>query len=95
MAAVVILRDAYGRAAGAKMLDAPLMGVAVNGLATVINLVWGVMLVRRGRDWRSPALVADGKHVLADVFTSGGVLIGLGLATPPGGRSSIRSSPWW
>ncbi|KMO15450.1 cation diffusion facilitator family transporter [Methylobacterium platani] len=84
VAAVVILRDAYDALQAPKMLDAPLMGVAVNGLATVINLVWGVMLVRRGRDWRSPALVADGKHVLADVFTSGGVLIGLGLATATG-----------
>ncbi|AWN52333.1 cation diffusion facilitator family transporter [Methylobacterium sp. 17Sr1-1] len=84
VAAVVILRDAYDAIQAPKMLDAPLAGVAVNGLATVINLVWGVMLVRRGRDWRSPALVADGKHVLADVFTSGGVLIGLGLATATG-----------
>ncbi|MET7244320.1 cation diffusion facilitator family transporter [Methylobacterium sp. EM32] len=84
VAAVVILRDAYDALQAPKMLDAPLAGVAVNGLATVINLVWGVMLVRRGRDWRSPALVADGKHVLADVVTSGGVLIGLGLATATG-----------
>ncbi len=84
VAAVVILRDAYDAILAPKTLDAPLIGVAVNGLATVINLVWGMMLVRRGRDWRSPALVADGKHVLADVFTSGGVLIGLGLATATG-----------
>ncbi len=84
VAAVVILRDAYEAVLAPKPLDAPLVGVAVNGVATVINLVWGMMLVRRGRDWRSPALVADGKHVLADVFTSGGVLIGLGLATATG-----------
>ncbi|BAQ44234.1 cation diffusion facilitator family transporter [Methylobacterium aquaticum] len=84
VAAIVILRDAYDALQAPKTLDAPLVGVAVNGLATVINLVWGLMLVRRGRDWRSPALVADGKHVLADVFTSGGVLIGLGLAAATG-----------
>ncbi|BCM85942.1 cadmium transporter [Methylobacterium indicum] len=84
VAAIVILRDAYDALQAPKTLDAPLIGVAVNGVATAINLVWGVMLVRRGRAWRSPALVADGKHVLADVFTSGGVLIGLGLATATG-----------
>ncbi len=84
VAAVVILRDAYDAVLAPKTLDAPLVGVAVNGVATIINLVWGMMLVRRGRDWRSPALVADGKHVLADVFTSGGVLIGVGLATATG-----------
>ena len=32
-----------------------------------------------GRRWRSPALVADGRHLLSDVATSIGVLIGLGL----------------
>ncbi|TGD94763.1 cation diffusion facilitator family transporter [Methylobacterium nonmethylotrophicum] len=84
VAAVMILRDAYGALQDLKPIDAPLVGVAVNGVATVINLVWGVMLMRRGRDWRSPALVADGKHVLADVVTSGGVLLGLGLATLTG-----------
>ncbi len=84
VAAVVILRDAYDAVLAPKTLDAPLVGVAVNGVATIINLVWGMMLVRRGRDWRSPALVADGKHVLADVFTSGGVLMGVGLATATG-----------
>ncbi|KMO38763.1 cadmium transporter [Methylobacterium variabile] len=84
VAAVMILREAYDALQAPKALDAPLIGVAVNGVATVINLVWGVMLMRRGRELRSPALVADGKHVLADVVTSAGVLAGLGLVTATG-----------
>jgi cation diffusion facilitator family transporter len=35
--------------------------------------------VRTGRRYASLTLVADGQHVLADVWTSGGVIIGLGL----------------
>ena len=33
---------------------------------------------------RSPALVADGKHLLADVVTSVGVIVGVGLAVLTG-----------
>ncbi|MEH3146048.1 MAG: cation diffusion facilitator family transporter [Methylobacterium frigidaeris] len=81
VAAVMILRDAYEAALAPKAIDMPLLGIAVNGLATVVNAVWGWMLLTRGRLWRSPALVADGRHVMADVVTSVGVLAGLGLVT--------------
>ncbi|MGY2049854.1 cation diffusion facilitator family transporter [Methylobacterium sp. JK268] len=84
VAAVMILRDAYEAYLHPKPIDMPLIGVAVNGLATVINGVWGWMLLRRGRDWRSPALVADGRHVISDVVTSLGVLAGVGLTAATG-----------
>ncbi|GJD53534.1 Ferrous-iron efflux pump FieF [Methylobacterium crusticola] len=84
VAAVLILRDAYGVLQAPRALEMPLLGVAVNGLATVINAVWGSMLLKRGRAWRSPALIADGRHVMADVVTSAGVLAGLGLAAATG-----------
>ncbi len=47
--------------------------------ASVINLILGLMLVRIGRKTESLPLIADGKHVLTDVYTSGGMLIGLML----------------
>ncbi len=47
--------------------------------ATVVNLVLGLALVRIGRQTESLPLIADGKHVLTDVYTSGGMLIGLFL----------------
>lgn len=43
----------------------------------IVNLILGWFLVRTGRSTRSLALVADGKHVLTDVCTSAGVLLGL------------------
>ncbi len=45
----------------------------------IVNLILGVFLVRVGKRTQSLTLTADGKHVLADVYTSGGVLIGLFL----------------
>jgi cation diffusion facilitator family transporter len=45
-----------------------------------VNLVLGIVLVRAGKRTQSLTLTADGKHVLTDVYTTGGVLVGLGLA---------------
>lgn len=55
-------------------LDAGLLMIA--GL-TVANGLLGAWLVRTGRRTRSLALEADGHHLLTDVFTSVGVLVGL------------------
>jgi len=43
------------------------------------NLVLGLTLLRTGRRTKSLVLEADGKHLLTDVFTSGSVLLGLGI----------------
>ena len=42
------------------------------------------MLIVQGRRQRSPALVADGHHLLSDVVSSGGVVIGVLLAVVTG-----------
>lgn len=55
------------------------IGLWLVAAAAVINLALGLHLLRIGRLTRSALLVADGQHVLSDVWTSGGVLIGLGL----------------
>lgn len=47
--------------------------------ATVFNLVTGLYLLHIGRKNKSEALTASGKHVLADVLTTVGVFISLGL----------------
>lgn len=46
---------------------------------SAINLLLGAGLVMVGKRTQSLVLVADGKHVLTDVYTSLGVLLGLGL----------------
>ena len=84
VAALLILKEAYGGVMAPKPIDAPVLGLAVNAVATAINAAWGTALLRWGRRWRSPALQADGRHVMADVVTSGGVLAGIALVAATG-----------
>ena len=84
LAAIAILREAYFAYMSPRPLDAPVMGLVVNGVASVLNALWCWLLIDRGKRWRSPALVADGKHLLADVVTSIGVLVGVGLVALTG-----------
>ncbi|CAM2878065.1 MULTISPECIES: cation diffusion facilitator family transporter [Methylobacterium] len=77
VAAVLILREAYFGLLAPKPLDAPAVGLAINLGAGAINAAWAWALMRWGRAWRSPALIADARHVFADVVTSCGVLAGV------------------
>ncbi|MDE4132909.1 cation diffusion facilitator family transporter [Phaeobacter sp. QD34_3] len=55
-------------------------GLWINAGAMVANLLWARVLIGRGGVLKSPALVAGGRHLMSDVWTSAGVLVGLGLA---------------
>ena len=59
-------------------------GIAMNLAAAVINGAWAKYLMSYGKTARSPALVADGKHLLTDVFSSIGVLAGVVLVLATG-----------
>ena len=80
VAALLIVNEAIGGLMAPKRIDAPVLGLAVNGSAAIINAIWAAALLRIGRRHRSPALMADGHHILSDVVTSVGVIAGLGLA---------------
>src|SRR4051794_3859687 len=84
LAALAIAREAYLGFLHPKPPDAPALGLAVNAAASVINGFWSWLLIRLGRRWRSLALVADGRHVLTDVYTSAGVLLGVALVALTG-----------
>lgn len=49
----------------------------ISVVASVINGLVGVVLLRAGRRHSSLTLVADGKHLLTDVVTSAGVVVGV------------------
>ncbi len=53
------------------------IGLGLLLLASSINLGLGLGLIHVGQKTHSITLVADGRHILTDVYTSGGVLIGL------------------
>ncbi|MGO8954293.1 MAG: cation diffusion facilitator family transporter [Rhodomicrobium sp.] len=77
VAALAIFREAAMHFFQPRAIEAPGLGVAVNMAASAINAVWGLRLIRIGRRERSPALDADGRHVLADAVASVGVVIGV------------------
>lgn len=56
------------------------IGLAVSVMATMLNLGVGLLLVRAGKRQNSIALLADGKHLLTDVWTTSGVVLGVGCA---------------
>lgn len=56
------------------------IGLLVSGLATAINLGVGLLLVYAGKKQDSIALIADGKHLLTDVWTTVGVVVGVACA---------------
>lgn len=60
------------------------IGLIVSTLASVLNLVVARVLITVGRDDRSLVLEADGKHLMADVWTSVGVVVGVGLVAITG-----------
>ncbi|SIS87942.1 cation diffusion facilitator family transporter [Paracoccus saliphilus] len=84
LAALLIMREAYLGFRNPPELDAPFTGMAINAMAGVMNAIWCRVLISRGGRLKSPALVADGKHLLTDVITSGAVLLGVALAVMTG-----------
>lgn len=55
------------------------IGLVLLASTGVINLIFGFYLRRLGRVKHSAALEASGSHLLADFWTTAGVVIGLGL----------------
>jgi len=55
------------------------MGLLAAVGASLINLVVSIILVKNGKKHNSITLEADGKHLMTDVLTSGGVLLGVVL----------------
>lgn len=88
-AAIFVAALSIGWVAADRLLDpVPLEGVGV-GLAValgaaLVNLVVGGLLLRTGRQRRSIALEADGRHLLTDVWTSVGVVVGVGAVALTG-----------
>jgi cation diffusion facilitator family transporter len=79
---ILIAAASIAAAAIMRLLDpAPLhavgAGVAVSAAAGVLNLVVALLLIRVGREQRSITLEADGRHLMTDVWTSVGVIVGV------------------
>jgi len=79
VAAVAIIAGAINRFINPVPLESLGIGVVLATLASILNLGTGLLLIRAGRRHRSITLEADGRHLITDVWTSVGVLLGLAV----------------
>ena len=84
VAAALIIVSAVNRLLHPQELESLGIGLAITLLATAVNGAVGWLLIRVGGRHRSATLVADGKHLMTDVWTSVGVVVGVGLVAVTG-----------
>jgi cation diffusion facilitator family transporter len=77
IAAVWIGATAWGRLVDPQPLQNVGLGLSVTLVAAALNGGVALVLLRAGRRLRSITLRADAQHLLTDVWTSGGVVIGI------------------
>jgi cation diffusion facilitator family transporter len=79
VAAAGIIWAAIPRLAHPQPLDMPFAGLGLTVLASAINFAVATILIRKGREHDSITLEADGRHLMTDVWTSAGVIVGVAL----------------
>jgi cation diffusion facilitator family transporter len=79
VAAFSIGYTAINRLLHPQALEAVGVGLLVSVVASLINLFAARELLKAGREFNSITLEADAKHLMTDVWTSVGVIIGVGL----------------
>lgn len=84
VAALIIVVTAAERFINPREIEQLGWGLAISTGASVLNGVVAVMLIRAGKQYRSPVLDADGRHLMTDVWTSAGVIVGVGLVQVTG-----------
>lgn len=84
IAAVAIAIPAVDRLADPQPIPSLNLGLLLSGIAALVNLGVGRILLKVGRRERSMTLEADGRHLMTDVWTSVGVFVGLGAVVLTG-----------
>jgi cation diffusion facilitator family transporter len=79
IAAIVILVTAISDLISGPVVERLSTGLFITGGLAVVNLILGLTLVKVGKSHDSVVLVANGRHVLTDMWTSVGVVAGLTL----------------
>lgn len=77
VAAFSIIWSAVPRIIHPQPLENVEVGLLVSVGASLINFVVALVLIKAGKKNNSITLDADGKHLMTDVYTSGGVLLGI------------------
>ncbi len=84
IAAVLIIEATIGRLFNPMVLENVDLGLLVSLAATSLNGMLALVMMRMARSTRSMALEGDAKHLFSDVMSSGGVIIGLFVASVTG-----------
>ena len=84
IAAMIIGIAAVQRLLAPKPLEQLGLGVGVSIVASLVNLFVARVLLRAGKHYHSITLEADARHLMTDVWTSAGVLLGVGAVALTG-----------
>jgi cation diffusion facilitator family transporter len=84
IAAATIVVAAIRRLVDPRPIEEPGIGLAIIAVASAVNLLVARVLQRAGRRHESITLEADAQHLMADVWTSLGVIVGVGAAVATG-----------
>lgn len=84
LAAAAIIYAALPRLFSPQAIAEPWLGIAIAALASGINLAVAIVLRRAAAENHSIALEADGRHLMADVWTSAAVIAGVALVAATG-----------
>jgi cation diffusion facilitator family transporter len=83
-AAAAIIYTSLPRLFAPEPITAPFLGIAIATAASAINLAVSLILTRAAAEHHSIALEADGRHLMADVWTSAAVIGGVALVAATG-----------
>ncbi len=84
IAAMSIGVTAFQRLLAPKPLEQVGLGLGVSVVASLINLGVALVLLRAGKRYQSITLEANAQHLMTDVWTSAGVLLGVGAVALTG-----------
>ena len=79
LAAIGIGMTAWDRLLNPHTLQQLDIGIGISIIASLINLVVARILIKVGKQQRSITLESDGKHLMTDVWTTAGILVGIGV----------------
>src|SRR5690606_14686668 len=77
IAGVVIVYEAIGELQNPKTIEKLDLGLILICLTAVINYVLGYFAIQKGKKNNSLALIASGKHLQTDTYSTIGIIIGL------------------
>ena len=84
VAAITIGVTAIDRLAHPQLPEQLGLGLAISVAAAILNLIVARILLRAGHQYRSITLEADARHLMSDVWTTAGVLLGIGAVALTG-----------